>query len=136
MDFKKRINKAFDDVDKILQDGISLPSKIRVPLRHALENLAIACTSYDDYERGYLSNSRESIKSSVDKEILEAAVYDGLMEASPHTQDVAVEWFSNEIDMDDFDSVDDLANYIRNRVEDFADANPGIEQDLIDCGLI
>ena len=67
MDFKKRINKAFDDVDKILQDGTSLPAKIRVALRHALENLATACTSYDDYDRGYLSSSREPVESSEDR---------------------------------------------------------------------
>lgn len=66
MDFKKRINKAFDDVDKILQDGTNLPAKIRVSLRHALENLATACTSYDDYDRGYLPNSRKPIKSDFD----------------------------------------------------------------------
>lgn len=66
MDFKKRINKAFDDVDKILQDGTSLPAKIRVALRHALENLATACTAYDDYDRGYLSNSCKSLNRNED----------------------------------------------------------------------
>lgn len=67
MDFKKRINKAFDDVDEILQEGTSLPAKIRVALRYALENLATACTAYDDYDRGYLSNSCKPIESSEDR---------------------------------------------------------------------
>lgn len=66
MDFKKRINKIFDDIDTVLREGQDLPAKIRVSLRHALENLATACTSYDDYDRGYLSNSRKPIKSDFD----------------------------------------------------------------------
>lgn len=37
MDFKKRINKAFNDIDKILQDSTSLQNKICVALRYSLE---------------------------------------------------------------------------------------------------
>lgn len=75
----------------------------------------------------------EDDKSSVN---LEEAVYDGLAEASPHTQDVAIKWFKDEIDLNDFETTDELAEYIRYMAEDFADANPGIRKDLEDCGLI
>ena len=66
MDYKRKINKIFDDIDTVLQEGQDLPGFIRVPLREALEKMATVCNNYDNWELG-IKSSEDRNKENLNK---------------------------------------------------------------------
>ena len=63
MNFGQQLDKLFNDIDKLLRNGTSLPDSVKNPLRKALEYTVIADNNYKEYELGFIDSSKKPVKS-------------------------------------------------------------------------